>query len=216
MWVEYELVARVAWVVMVCMSRNRCRTAACTYVNPCTYSNPCTFVNPDLPRTVCLFVCDAAAFCPPQPCSVCLSLLFFSYRSLPFYFASFCKPSAVSICISLYLLVCLFVFLFGCPLVNDCLPVWVLNVCMSCDRCEDAPQRHRPHDDNREINALSPHHHTQSYPQNHTHTVPCRTHIPIPILGPYKVAPSHITITTVCQAKLKQMCHSKPYKVGLK
>ena len=65
MWAEYELVARVAWVVMVCMSRNRCRTAACTYVNPCTYSNPCTFVNPDLPRTVCLFVCDAAAFCPP-------------------------------------------------------------------------------------------------------------------------------------------------------
>ena len=117
---------------------------------------------------------------------------------------------------SLYLLVCLFVFLFGCPLVNDCLPVWVLNVCMSCDRCEDAPQRHRPHDDNREINALSPHHYTQLYPQNHTHTVPCRTHIPIPIPGPYKVAPSHITITTVCQAKLKQMCHSKPYKVGLK
>ena len=30
---------------------------------------------------------------------------------------------------------------------------------MSCDRCEDAPQRLRPHDDNREINALSPHNH---------------------------------------------------------
>ena len=64
MWAEYELVARVTRVVMVCMSRNRCRTAACTYVNRCTYSNLCTFVNPDLPRTVCLFVCDAAAFCP--------------------------------------------------------------------------------------------------------------------------------------------------------
>ena len=93
MWVEYELVARVAWVVLVCTSRNNCRTAACTYVNPCAYSNPCTFVNPDLPRTVCLFVCDAAAFCAPQPSSVCLSLLFFSYKSLLFYFASFCKPS---------------------------------------------------------------------------------------------------------------------------
>ena len=133
-------------------------------------------------------------------------------------YSHLCMCGKVSHCQSirmfLYRLVCLFVFLFGCPLVNDCLPVWVLNVCMSCDRCEDAPQRHRPHDDNREINALSPHHHTQSYPQNHTHTVPCRTHIPIP--GPYKVAPSHITITTVCQAKLKQMCHSKPYKVGPK
>ena len=51
-----------------------------------------------------------------------------------------------------------FRFLFVCLFVDKHLFVWDSEcVCMSCDRCEDAPQRHRPHDDNREINGLSPH-----------------------------------------------------------